>query len=385
MSLEFKPTPISSYLVKVHSRCNLMCDYCYEYNCGNTSWKQKPREMDDKVYEQLLVRVKEHALEHNITEIFFSFHGGEPLLRSSEFFTYAVNRAKDYLEPATKISFGMQSNGTLLTGELIDLMANLDISYGLSIDGPPHVHNKFRVYSNGDKSYEEAARGARLLQSENGKKVSGGFLAVIDVTEDPIEIFEHLAAFNPPSIDFLEPHATLDQMPRGKKNFKDESYGKWLITLFDYWFDSSANHIPIRKFEELIEHIFGGSGSVESFGLEPVNLLTIATNGDVETVDCVKASAPNAHFLGLNIFDNTIDQVLTHEMIKIRQIGIEALASECRSCELVAICGGGYFPHRFSQKNGYHNPTVYCQDYKILIKHISSRIKTELYAAPSKT
>lgn len=378
MSVDFKPTPIRSFLVKVHSRCNLMCDYCYEYNCGNTSWKQKPREMDANVYEQMLIRVKEHVQKHNIHDIFFSFHGGEPLLRTPEFFNYAVERAKSVLEPETKICFGMQSNGTLLNDEWIETLAALDISCGVSIDGPPHIHNKFRVYSNGDTSYEEAARGVALLQGENGRKIWGGVLAVIDVVEDPIPIFDHLAAFTPPSIDFLEPHGTLDQLPRGKSSFNDVSYGNWLTKLFDYWFTSEHNRVPIRKFEEIIEHIFGGQGSVESFGLEPVNLITIATNGEIETVDCVKAAAPDAHFLGLNVFDNTLDDVLDHDMIKIRQIGLDALCSQCQDCELVTICGGGYFPHRYSQTNGYKNPTVYCEDYKLLIRHIRDRVTAEL-------
>ncbi|MDD3655085.1 MAG: hypothetical protein PHO01_13075, partial [Desulfotomaculaceae bacterium] len=72
---------------------------------------------------------------------------------------------------------------------------------------------------------------------------------------------------------------------------------------------------------------------LESFGLEPVTLVTIATDGMVESVDCVKAAHPTAHHLGLNIFDNTFDEVLEHPMIKLRQIGVEALDGSSRNCE----------------------------------------------------
>ncbi len=136
---DFKPTPLASFLIKVHSRCNLMCDYCYEYNSGNTSWKRKPREMSWDVYEQTLFRVREHSLKHKIRRQFFSFHGGEPLLRGMDFFRRAVDRARAVLQPEIEIGFGTQTNGTLLTADFALAFADLRIGVGVSLDGPRHV------------------------------------------------------------------------------------------------------------------------------------------------------------------------------------------------------------------------------------------------------
>jgi uncharacterized protein len=126
----------------------------------------------------------------------------------------------------------------------------------------------------------------------------------------------------------------------------------------------------IRKFEEIIEHIFGGKGTLEAFGLEPVGLVTIASDGAYESVDCIKASYPEAENLGLNIFDNSLDEVLTHPMINVRQIGLEGLSEKCCNCQLVTICGGGYIAHRYGKENGFRNPTIYCEDYRKLIEYI---------------
>ena len=375
-------TPLSSLLVKVHSRCNLMCDYCYEYNCGNTSWRKKPKEMSEAVYEKMLERVREHSLQHGVREQFFSLHGGEPLLRRLDFFRYAVTRAQKVLGPEIIVKFGTQTNATLLTEATVDLFAELEIGIGVSIDGPEQVHNKNRVYSNGRPSYQDTLTGLQHLLTERGRTVFGGILAVIDVSEDPIPVFEHLAAFEPPSIDFLEPHGSWDSLPMGKSTADDTCYGDWLIRLFDHWFDGNSRAVPIRKFEELIEHLMGGTGSVESFGLEPVSLITVATDGAIEMVDCIKASGPNAEYLGLNVFDHDFDMALAHPMMRQRQIGIEALAPICHSCELVWVCGGGYLPHRYGASNGYRNPTIYCADYRKLIQHIRSRLEAVLYAQP---
>lgn len=373
------PQPISSFLIKVHSRCNLMCDYCYEYNCGNTSWRKKPREMSWEVYTKAVDRIVEHSVAHDIPDIFFSFHGGEPLLRDADFFRKATEYARDkFSRHGVNIGFGMQSNGTLLTVEKAAVLEELNIGIGISMDGPEHIHNEYRVYSNGDPSYADVRSGLEHLLTPEGRKVWGGFLTVININEDPCEIFDHLAMFAPSSTDFLEPHGAWNKLPTGKKSFEDTSYGDWLIRLFDHWFNSSLNKIPIRKFEEIIEHIYGGRGSLESFGLEPVDLITVATDGAYEAVDCVKAAFPAAEFLGLNVFDNDLDEVMNHPMIAIRQIGMEALPETCVQCELVHICGGGYFAHRYSPENGFKNPTIFCADYKKLICHIQEQLRNTL-------
>lgn len=381
----FKPSPgnyylmthlIDSLLVKVHSRCNLMCDYCYEYNSGNTSWRSKPKEMSKDVYEQMLVRVKEHCDCHQVKEMFFSFHGGEPLLRQPDWYRYAITKARTVLEPNTSVSFGMQSNGTLLTMEWVELLHELNIGYGISIDGPKETHDKYRVHSNGDPSFDLTMDGLRLLLTPKGRSIWGGVLSVIDVDSDPVEVFEFLAQFNPPSIDFLEPHGSWGDLPSGKTSYQDLTYGQWLIRLFNFWFDHpDYSKIPIRKFDEIIEHCYGGRGSLESLGLEPVTLVTVATDGMVESVDCIKAAHPNAHYLGMNIYENTFDDIVDHPMIKLRQIGMDALDQVCKNCEHVLICGGGYFAHRYDPSDdSFSHRTIYCEDLKLLIGHIRRRL-----------
>jgi uncharacterized protein len=356
-----------------------MCDYCYEYNSGNTSWKRKPREMSWEVYEQTLFRVREHSLKHGLTHQFFSFHGGEPLLRGIDFFRRAVERARAVLEPEIQIAFGTQTNATLMTADFARTLAELNVGVGISLDGPRHVHNRYRVYSNGNPSFDDAMSGISHLLAGDGRKAFGGILSVIDVTQDPAEVFDFLSQLEPPQIDFLEPHGTWDRLPNGKGNASDTSYGDWLIRLFDYWFDGHHAQIPIRKFEEIIEHLFGGRGDVESFGLEPVNLVTVATDGAVEAVDCLKASSPDAEVLGMNVFDHSFDDVLEHPSIRARQIGEAALADQCIGCEHKPVCGGGYYPHRYSRTDAFRNPTIYCADYRKLIGHIAVRVREALH------
>ncbi len=76
---------INEFVVKIASRCNLNCDYCYEYNMGDDSWKKQSKYMSLEIAKQLKSRIVEHLIDHNeIDQIFISFHGGEPLSVGAE-------------------------------------------------------------------------------------------------------------------------------------------------------------------------------------------------------------------------------------------------------------------------------------------------------------
>jgi len=44
-------------------------------------------------------------------------------------------------------------------------------------------------------------------------------------------------------------------------------------------------------------------------------------------------------------------------------------------------CGGGYLPHRFSRKNGYDNPSVYCGDLYSMFENMQSVLESHLYVS----
>lgn len=378
-SVAFEPDsvvhPLTCFVYKVASRCNLDCTYCYEYNMGDTSWREQPHFTSLQTVEQLAVRVREHAVRHNLDYVTFSFHGGEPLLIGPTFFAEAVSTIRSTLGPTVGCSFGIQTNGTLLTEDVVTLFRDHDIGIGLSLDGPQLVHDRHRIYATGKGSFADVMRGVRWLQSPAGSAVFRGILAVIEVTADPLAVFDFLAELNPPAIDFLLPHGNWQSLPPGKRGHLDQTiYAQWLKTIFDAWFDGRHSHIRIRTFEEIIEYELGGHGILETLGLAPVDLICIAADGSIEAVDTMKSVFPRAHKLGLNVFDHSFDEALSHPHVRARQIGMRALSPTCMHCPIVETCGGGYFPHRYSQASNFKNPSVYCADLYELITHIQKRV-----------
>ena len=72
--------PISEYVLKVASRCNLACDYCYVYTMADQSWRSRPVVIAPEIAHATARRIAEHASTHRQAVTKVVMHGGEPLL-----------------------------------------------------------------------------------------------------------------------------------------------------------------------------------------------------------------------------------------------------------------------------------------------------------------
>jgi uncharacterized protein len=82
----FHDQPISQLLVKVASRCNIDCSYCYWFR--DAAVYDKPKLMSAEVLQRLLQRIEEHVVKHSLIDLPIILHGGEPLLWGVENFKH---------------------------------------------------------------------------------------------------------------------------------------------------------------------------------------------------------------------------------------------------------------------------------------------------------
>lgn len=134
-------------VVKVASRCNLNCSYCYMYNMGDNSYLMQPKVMSLKVVDKLIERILSHCQKHTIKNFEIVLHGGEPLLAGKDFFRKFVNKANERLvaEAGIGVKFVIQTNGLLLTEDWCKLFAELKIAVGVSLDGTPEDNDRYRI------------------------------------------------------------------------------------------------------------------------------------------------------------------------------------------------------------------------------------------------
>jgi uncharacterized protein len=313
----------------------------------------------------------EHLKGHRKQSISIVFHGGEPLmggLRHLAMLTGVIREA--FKGTGIAVSLGLQTNLLLLTEQVADFLVENNISIGVSLDGPPRVNDRNRVDLGGRPTSARLEKKLAILLSPKYRPIFGGFLCVIDPTTDPIEVTDYLLSYDPIGIDFLFPLDNHDRLPIAKGGKPEASpYGDWLVRSFDHWM-SRPNRTRIRIFQSIINMMCGAPSLVEALGLNPVDLIVIETDGQIEAVDSLKTTYNGATKLGFHIDAHDFDTVAGHIGVRSRQIGADSLSAECRSCHLVAICGGGYLPHRYSQTRGFANPSVYCADLQKLITHI---------------
>jgi uncharacterized protein len=367
-------SPFCQFIVKLHSRCNLACDYCYVYNKADQRWRTRPRVMSTVVMDDTVRRVADHVRTHQMGDVEVILHGGEPLLAGAERIAYLVARLR--AEAPARVHVVVQTNGTLLDRAFLQLFRDLDVLVGVSLDGDRVANDRHRVRSTGHGSYVEVTRALRELAAPEFRALYGGLLCTVDIANDPVRTYEALVEFSPPAIDFLFPHGNWTSPPPERVPGSSATpYGDWLVAVFERWYGAPRRETSVRIFEEIINVILGGSSRLEGIGLTPAAMIVVETDGTIERSDVLASVFEGAAATGLHVSSNSFDDV---GELSGRFAGLAGRSRTCQMCELGTTCGGGLFAHRYSEENGFDNPSVYCADLYRLITTVRERLTRDL-------
>lgn len=371
--------PFNEFLLKVQSSCNLACDYCYVYRAGDESWRSQPRRMSPETADLACRRIADHARDHDLRSIRVILHGGEPLLAGTAFIDGLVRRLRALLPERTRAEFTIQTNGTLVDDEVLELCHVHGIKLGISLDGDRATHDLHRRSAGGAGSHDAVARVLGRLGSGRHRRVWAGLLCTVDITTDPAAVYDHLLSFRPPAIDLLLPLANWGRPPFGRTNDPGRvPYADWLRVVFDRWYHAPAQPTRLPFFEGIVDLLLGGSSGVESVGGGPARMVVIETDGTLTQSDLLKTAYPGAPWTGSDLRHDALDVLLDHPGFVARQLGPDALCEECRACPVVRVCGGGLYAHRYRPGSGFRNPSVYSRDLRALITHISRAVSGDL-------
>lgn len=371
----FRAPRFEQFVLKMHRDCDLACDYCYVYTMAERS-RTRPRMMSPAVVEQAARRIGAHTRAHRTAHPTVILHGGEPLLAGVDQLADTVRRVRAHAGPGTRI--GVQTNATRLGPGYLDLFAELDVRVGVSLDGGPEAHDRHRRRAAGAGSHALVDAGLRRLTAPGYRRLFSGLLCTIDLDNDPIDTYQALLAYRPPSIDFLLPHANHVTPPPGRvPDSPDTSYADWLIAVFERWHAAARRETGVRLFEEIIAVLLGGRSRVEDVGRTPVGVVVIETDGGIERSDHLKSTYPGAGATGLHVARDPLDAALPPGTDGWRT---PLPPGDCRTCRIARVCGGGLHAHRYHAERGFAGPSVYCPDLYRLITHIAARLTADVDA-----
>ncbi|MFD0531354.1 hypothetical protein ACFQ1I_39905 [Kitasatospora arboriphila] len=124
---------------------------------------------------------------------------------------------RNALPPGCGLDLRIHTNGMLLDEEFCALFDQLGVGVGLSVDGDRTANDRHRRYADGRSSHTGVLAAIALLRRPRFRHLYTGLLCTVDVANDPVAVFDALAELEPPSCDFLLPHATWDSPPARRR------------------------------------------------------------------------------------------------------------------------------------------------------------------------
>lgn len=133
---------LQQLILNISERCNLRCKYCVYSGLYPYERTHSYRTMAKTITLRTIDYFLNHAQESDHVDI--SFYGGEPLISYEiikETIKFIINRkySKD-------INFHIDTNGTLLTDEMLKFILKNKIFIQVSLDGPQQLHDRYRVF-----------------------------------------------------------------------------------------------------------------------------------------------------------------------------------------------------------------------------------------------
>jgi uncharacterized protein len=349
-------------LVKpVSHDCNLACDYCF-YTKVNSVYPGKQHVMSNKVMGKFVSACMEYSDGGHCT---FCWQGGEPLLAGVDFYVKMFELVQKYGKPGQVVGNIIQTNGTLLNMDWIDLFKEYNFFVGVSLDGPSYAHNSHR----GD-SFDKTLQGARLLHENN---VEFNILTV--VTKDKIDkVNEIYDFFVKRDLCYQQYIPCLDfDYTTGKitdYSITPEEYYKFLSLLFDKWYNNGDPVVSVRLFDTILEILVEGKSNYCNFNKVCGDYLVVEHNGDVYPCDFFVH--PDRK-LG-NITGNTVSE-LVQSSHRFGDIKKGVAADECAVCEWKYICNCGCLWYRYARNGKFSGTDYFCDTYKNFFKNTIDRFK----------
>lgn len=347
---------------------------------GDDGWKAMPKAMSPET-----IRVLSNALgllsKDQKSQFTTVLHGGEPLMLGARRLEYLLSALRENLDSEHKIC--MQTNGMLISDEILRICDHFRTSISISLDGPKIYNDRFRIGHRGESTFDRVMTGISKLRNHPASDfLYSGLLTVIDPSSDPREIYTFLKGLGAPSLDFLYRDGNHSSYPFGKTTFESTEYGLWLCELLDVYL-ADATPVRVRFLDDLMRLSLGGNGIKEGSGITDFGIAIIDTDGSVAKNDTLKSTINGADRFQekWSIFSHRLADVFSAEEFNEYHRLQRPVSPTCKDCPELGVCGGGMPLHRWSNEGQFNNPSVYCNDQKAIIKHIRMHLSREGLAA----
>lgn len=308
-------------LFKPTHKCNFKCEYCHD------------RVNRDKVGD---VEASEELLKHTLKlledfseEVVFIWHGGEPTTMGTEY--YDKVQDEFYYRYRTKFNQSLQSNGSLLNQDWMDLMKKTGIDIGVSNDiltqeirvGKEYSLEKLNKLFMGN---EQELGVITVINGENTHLMTEILKKACDMG---IVNLSMNMAYNPSATKKLPEH--LDLNP--------DKYGVEFRRMLDTWLHNEMN-IRERSICQKISLTCGISDRITcTYGDCRMNWIGVGPTGKITF--CDRDMTDEFNFGNIMDMESIEDYHNTEGFKKFYNEVQYRLDNVCSKCEIYNVCGGG--------------------------------------------
>ena len=371
--------PLYVMLKPAGAHCNLACKYCYYLEKNKLYPTAQRHLMSDEMLEQF---TREYIEAQTMNQVHFTWHGGEPLLRSIDFYRKAISLQQKYAG-GRRIDNVIQTNGTLLTDEWCEFFAQNHWLVGISIDGPQPDHDHYRLTAAGKPSWKKVMQGIKLLKKHG---VEWNAMAVVNAynANHPLEFYRFFKENGcqflqfTPIVERLTRHedgrtlaslADKDEISLSEASVAPEQWGYFLCAIFDEWVRKDVGKIFVEIFDCTLANWMGISPGICAYSKECGHAGVMEHNGDVYSCD---------HFvfpeykLG-NIRDHSlIDMLYGEQQQEFSRLKHSSLPRQCKECDMEFACHGECPKNRFMKdKYGDSGLNYLCPGYYHYYQHVA--------------
>ena len=368
MAKKFKP--LTSVLVKpAGPDCNLNCTYCFYLEKAELFPETPRHRMSDEIQEEMIRQVMQQSGD----SVSIAWQGGEPTLMGLDFYKRAIELEMKYGHGQT-VGNGLQTNGTILNLEWAEFLKKYDWLVGISLDGPEHIHNRYRLDNAGKGTHKKVEDNIRMLL-ENGVAVN--VLATLNdySVQFPDETYDYFKSLGLTWMQFIPIVETDPRDPSRAAPFSvsAKAYGEFLCRMFDLWLADFENGQPttqVRHFDSVFYPYVGLEAPECTMMKECGPYVVVEHNGNVYSCDFF---VDPKWKLG-NVMTNRMTAMLNSKKQQAFGAAKAVLPGECRRCPWLSKCYGGCTKDRIKDPQDNRKPR-FCQSYKMFFAHADSTMQ----------
>ena len=362
--------PLAVMVKPAGSRCNLRCGYCYYLGSDERLGTGQAQRMTDADLERF---IRSYIAASPGPAVSFVWHGGEPVLAGLDFYRRAVELQKKYLPEGWECWNNLQTNGVLLDDEWCGFLAQEHFDVGVSVDGAPWLHDRYRLDAGGRGTCEQVVSAVRRLK-ERG--IRPDLLCTVNAAteREPEAVYQALRDLDTGWVQFIPVVCRDGAGNVTADSVTPEGYGRFLCTVFNKWLYHDVGEMDVQLFAEMALVLSGGSPTLCWMARTCDRVLVVERDGGVYSCDHFVDSAHRLGSLREGELSGFAESSAQRSFGEAKYTG---LTDKCRACRWLSLCGGGCPKDRFvGAENGGPGQNYLCPGLEKLFAHAEQPLRT---------